>query len=175
MAGKISANNGKKGGRPKGSLQPETILKIKTESAVRQHIFKMAKKLIDAQVITALGTHKMVIMTKDDEGVMHVETVRDEKHMNDLLETGVYGRDYLIVAGSAPDWKAANALLDRGYGKAKESLAVEVDVKFSLKGLAERRRELAQGSQTTLPDEQLPEDIISIASVSEPSEIFKGQ
>lgn len=132
------------GGRPPGSLSAETRLKIKSEKLLRKRIYRITDKLFNSQAIAAIGTHKVVVMTKKD-GIVSVETVREIERIDDLIENGVYGKDYLIVAGAEPDWKAANALLDRGYGKAKESIAVDVDVKFSLKGLAQRRQDFIEG------------------------------
>ena len=42
------------------------------------------------------------------------------------------------------DWRAGNALFDRAYGKAKETVDLNGNVVFSLKGLAEKRAQLEQ-------------------------------
>lgn len=131
---------GRLGGRPKGSKAPATIEK---EAALKQfnlRVASMADKLLNSQAIVALGTHRMVTVEVDDEGKKHIKTVRDETRMQNLLDTGVYGKDYLILEGSPAEWKAANALLDRAFGKAKESIDISGEVKFSLKGLSDRRK-----------------------------------
>jgi hypothetical protein len=42
--------------------------------------------------------------------------------MQRLIDTGVLGKDYLIVIGSEPDHKAAANLLDRGFGRPTETI-----------------------------------------------------
>lgn len=143
------------GGRPKGSLSKTTLLKQKMQTAFNQRVYRMTDKLLSSQVIAALGTHRMVVITKGDDGKPQLETVRDQKRMDNLLDIGEYGKDYMILSGAEPDWKAANALLDRAYGKAKESLEVDATVKFSLKGLAERRKSL--DLENIIEVEALPE------------------
>lgn len=145
------------GGRPKGSLSPETKLKIKAEKVLKKRIYKITDKLFNAQAVVALGSYKMVVK-KVEAGIISFETVRDDERMQDLLDNGIHGQDYLILAGAIPEWKAADALLNRAYGKAKESLALDVDVKFSLKGLAERRKQLGVGEFEVLPVEENKND-----------------
>lgn len=110
------------GGRPPGSKNKSTLEKQKVQEAIQQQIMKIAKRLISSQQIAAQGTHKMIALTKDSSGKLVTETIRDMKRMEELLETGEYGKDYLIVAGADPDWKAADALLNRALGKPVESL-----------------------------------------------------
>lgn len=114
----------KKPGRPKGSRSLENIARDKALSAIQMRIFKMSMKLVNSQAVAALGTHKVITMEKDEDGVMHVKTIRDEKKMTELLDTGEYGKDYLIVVGAEPDWKAAESLFNRAYGKPSEYVDV---------------------------------------------------
>jgi hypothetical protein len=140
------------GGRSKGSLSPHTKLKMKTEQLIKRRIFRMAEKLISSQSVAALGTYKVITLSIDEvTGQKKVTTIRDEKHITELLDHGEYGKDYLIVAGAEPDWKAANALLDRAYGKAKETLDLNGEIKFSLKDLADRREGLRAATVIDVP------------------------
>lgn len=132
------ANKSGKVGRPKGSKLPQTILK---EAALKEFNFrvtKMANKLFNSQASIALGTHRMVTVETDEDGTKHVRAVNDEARIDKLIEEGVYGEDYIILVGKPGDWKAANAMLDRAFGKAKESL--DLHVNFSLVELAEKRK-----------------------------------
>lgn len=142
---KIAANrrNALLGGRPKGLQTAEVKLRRKVERQVQVKIMKMADKLINAQSIIALGTHKIVTISIDPQtNEKHVNMVNDEKEIDRLIETGKYGEDYLIIVGKAGDWKSANALLDRALGKAKENIKLDIEHTFSLKELAERRETL---------------------------------
>lgn len=132
---------GFKVGRPKGVVNKETLLKQKAQKEMNIRIAKMAGKLLNAQAIVATGTHKVVTFETDEKtGEKKFTVVRDEKEIEDLLTNGKYGEDYLVLEASPADWKAANALLDRVFGKAKESIDISGEVKFTLRGLAERRK-----------------------------------
>lgn len=133
-------------GRPAGVKNKLTLLKEKQRDKFDKSIALMSRKLTNVQAIVALGTHKMVRMFKGSDDKMHVETIRDEKRMQNLLDTGIYGVDYVIVVGEMPEWKAANALLDRTFGKASETIKVSGEVQFSLKLLAVQRKEIADES-----------------------------
>lgn len=149
---KIEANrkNAKLGGRKKGKLLPKTIEKQKTLEAFNKRVFEMADKLLNAQAAVALGSYKMITITIID-GIKTVETIRDDKRMQKLLDTGVLGEDYFIVVGKLPDFKAANALLDRAYGKAKETIDLSGEVKFSLTALAQERERIKMGNVDITP------------------------
>lgn len=120
----IQANkkNSKKAGRPKGKKAAKTLDKEASLERIRQRVFAMSDKLINAQAVVAMGTHKMVRPYTGTDGLPKTETVRDMDEMEKLIQNGVLGKDYLIVEGSAPDHKAADALLNRAYGKPVESI-----------------------------------------------------
>lgn len=113
-------------GRKKNSKNIVTIQKAviveNTLKDIESKVKIRALNIIDAQYNAAIGYHKMIHMYKDSEGMTHAETVRDPKQMQEYLDTGVYGTDYTIVYGAEPDWKAGDALLNRGFGKARESI-----------------------------------------------------
>lgn len=139
----IAQANGMLGGRPVGRKNRLTLLKDKMRDKIEKQIAGVSMKIINAQTNVALGMHKMLALTFDEDGKRHIETVRDEKRMQNLLDHGEYGVDYLIVEGEKADWKAGNALLDRAFGKASETLKVNGEVKFSLKTLAMQAREIS--------------------------------
>lgn len=139
----IARKNGMLGGRPKGSLNKLTLLKEKRRNQIDKSIATMALKITNSQAMTALGTHKLLELYKDEStGLMQKRVVNDIKRIEKFLESGVYGVDYIIVVGKNPDWKAGNALLDRTFGKAKETVEHTGEVTFSLKALAESRRNI---------------------------------
>lgn len=131
-----------KGGRPAGAVSAQTKRKQLGAKRIIDRVYKMTDKLIDAQAIVALGSHKMLRTFVGEDGMPHVETIRDEERMQKLIDEGVYGKDYVIVVGAMPDHRAVTALLDRVYGKPKETIELQGEVKFSLKGLAERRAQV---------------------------------
>lgn len=129
---------GSLGGRPARAMTADQKLKFRTELEIRKLGYRRAKKIINAQTIAALGTHKMIVIRKV-QGKNVAIKITDEKEINRLLDEGEYGVDYLVVVGTMPDAKAGNMILDRIYGKAKETLDLNLDVKFSLKDLEARR------------------------------------
>ena len=114
---------GKLGGKnKKGKKSAKTIDKEASLERIRQRVYEMSDKLINAQAIVALGTWKMVRPYIGEDGMPHTETIRNMDDMQKLIDTGVHGKDYLIVVGAEPDHKAAANLLDRSYGKPVESI-----------------------------------------------------
>jgi hypothetical protein len=114
---------GRKGGLNKrGKKTVKTIQKEIALERIKQTIFGMADKLVMAQTVPALGTYKMIRPFIGEDGLPHTETIRDMDRMQELIDTGVHGKDYLIVAGDKPDHKAVSALLDRAFGKPVESV-----------------------------------------------------
>ena len=62
--GQASRENGKKGGRPKGSLGPEQLDKIAMRELVRQRVGERLDELVDAQIANALGISYLVTRDK---------------------------------------------------------------------------------------------------------------
>ncbi len=86
-----SKENGKKGGRPKGSKNPETIQREIVQKEYRERMVKKLIPLIEAQLELALG--------------IHVATTRK-------------GKKFLLYK-KEPDGKAIEDILNRVLGKAK--------------------------------------------------------
>ncbi len=145
MAGtkEIAQKNGMLGGRPRGSKHRITILKEKMRDRYEKYIATISHKIVNSQTNLALGTYKMFSISFDENGKKVLTTVNDENKIEDLIMHGEAGKDYIVVEGSKGDWKAGNALLDRAFGKASETLKVNGEVKFSLKTLAMQAREIS--------------------------------
>ena len=136
----------KKVGRPLGVASAEKRLKAKSEKLMLNRLYRASKKILDAQIIVATGSHKIIQVYEDkNTGEKKVKTIRDEAHIQKLLDEGEYGKDYMVVVGALPNGDVANKLLDRAFGKAKETLDINADVKFSLKDLAEQRKKIFEG------------------------------
>lgn len=118
----IARENGKKGGRPRGKKMAKTLEREKVQEAYNQKVFGLADKLLHAQFIVANGTHRMVTITKDEDGKPHVSQVNDQDEMDRLIVEGVYGKDYMILTGHGPNHQAIDSMLNRALGKPKETL-----------------------------------------------------
>lgn len=111
-----------------GSKSQKVLIKEKVREEMMQRIFGMTHKLVNAQYMNAIGTHKMIQVMNGPGDTKITRTVRDQDEMQRLLDEGIYGVDYIILMGKESDWKAANALLDRAMGKAKESIEINATV-----------------------------------------------
>lgn len=140
---------GKKGGLArKGIVSLKRQKSLQVAARARAKIDLMADRLIESQLAAAFGTYRIAIPQRDGEGhIISFETVRDADRIELLMATQKNGEDYFIFSGKDPDWKAANALLDRAHGRAKETVEHEHTVRFSLKDLAKQRRGLPQPLQ----------------------------
>lgn len=127
-------------GRLPGAVSAETKLKQKAEKVLKSFLYKSTKRLLHSQMIAAFGTHRVATPIKNDKGVIIDYTIiRDEKELERLLSECKYGTDYFVLSGADPDWRAADALLSRAYGRPKETLAVEPGAGFSLLALEQLR------------------------------------
>ena len=139
----ITPSNPKGAGRPAGKVALERKLQLRELSVMKMRIYHSTRKLINSQIILATGFHKIAIKTIDPEtNRVKLEVVNEQKKIEELLETGIYGEDYIVIVGAKPDGDIANKLLDRAYGKAKETIDLGLDVKFSILDLAKRAEEL---------------------------------
>lgn len=127
-------------GRPKGAKSASTLLRERAKLNFEKRASKMSSKLYNAQAVQALGSWKMITI-KIIDGVKTVTTIRDEKEIEKLLDHGEINVDYFLVVGAMPDYKASDAILNRAWGKPKESIDLDVNVKVSLKELAEKRKD----------------------------------
>ena len=114
---------GRGGGRKLGVKSKEKLSQIKTKEEAlelfQKRAFGMTNKILNAQMIVAQGSHKM-IRTKRVNGILKTEQVTDIDTIQDLLDNGVNGEDYEIVVGALPDFRAGDAILNRALGKPTE-------------------------------------------------------
>ena len=121
------ANIKAKRGRKLGSKMPATIEREKkaltrTEvfEELTQKTFGLSHKLLEAQTVTALGTYIIATIHVNENGEKKLTRVRDLERIEKILNTGVVGKDYIIVEGHLPDWRAVESLFNRFYGKPTE-------------------------------------------------------
>lgn len=143
------------GGRPRGVRNKIQLEKDIIKKQFDQRILSVTDSLFHSQVVTALGTWKMITMQKDSAGKIQVTTINDTAIMQEYFETKVCNQDYFLVEGTLPDWRAIESLHNRVFGKPKESIDVAVG-HFSLLELAKMR-----AAQNTLP---VANDVLHIAA-----------
>lgn len=114
MPGQSARENGKLGGRPLGSKNPQTLERERIDREVRERIGRNAQRILEAQMAVALGntmafskvTGKPVLVTDPEQAQRIVDG--DE--------------DGIVLRGVDPDPDACQKLLDRYMGRAKESV-----------------------------------------------------
>lgn len=133
MAGNISKENGKKGGRPKGVKNPATLEREEVRKKVDQLILSRAEAIIRATFIPTMGMNfcYRVDEIKNKKGAVigtknRLVTDPHEIEMAlNIIEAGDNGgeeNNYYFVTSERPDFRAGEALLNRALGKAKESI-----------------------------------------------------
>lgn len=162
-------NGGKRpgAGRKTGSLSPENLEKALIKKHMENRIMKITDPLINAQAVLAMGQTFLYKIEKEwiktgvtksgkengywrNKKPVQVETQWEiESYLEGLVEEGDMHNDqdpgatYYYMTAKEPNNMAIDSLQNRVHGKPKETLGVDVNVKFSLKGLAEKRRMLS--------------------------------
>lgn len=133
---KLKANraNAVKGGRPKGRKDNKTLEREKVLEAMRQQIMQRAEALVRAAFIPAMGVNFVyrIDETKNEKGrVVHKEHVLvEDPHeiamaLDQIEEGSVDPEDkYYYISSKAPDFRAAEMLINRVFGKSKEMVEV---------------------------------------------------
>lgn len=158
-------------GRPKGKKNLATIQKEKVEQAMKDRIMKKTSRLINAAMVPALG---QIFIYKIEEEVTgsgpkggeykkrkHTLVTNPheiERALNFMDGEGAAkdpnGDDYYYVTTKEPDHKAIEMLLNRAFGKPKETLDANINHTFSLRVLAQRREMLKRGEVEIISPEQ---------------------
>lgn len=148
--------NGKLGGRPKGKKLARTIEKEKIQKHVESFYQKRAFKLARASMSPALG--QMFIYKIEEEVTGHgpkggeyvkrkhtlVDSPSEIERALDYMDGMGQGTDdennmYYYITTKEPDTNAIDKIFNRAFGKPKESMDLNLDVTFSLRGLAAKR------------------------------------
>ena len=148
----------------KGYKAPKTLLREEVFREMAQRVFLMSHKILNAQMIQAVGTHKMIQIMNGPGGTKITRTIRSMEEQQKLLDEGVYGIDYVVLEGRPQDWKAGNAILDRMFGKAKETFDInqksEVVTPEAMKSTDEAIWEYMQGKRSIkVPEDAKPKKV----------------
>lgn len=122
MAGraKTARENGKKGGRPKGSKSKHTLDKEAQRELVRQTVYAELSPLLHAQIANAKGIHYLVVREKTTGKFLRVSAGAAEKLNPDEEVIEIWEKD--------PSVQAFSDLMNRALDKPKEQ---EQEIKLS--------------------------------------------
>lgn len=140
MSGISSKFNGKKGGRPKGTKNPETLEKEATLAAYRQLGMKNAERIFYSQLHLTLGQQFLYkiekefvpnkkgsggfyrnkrpkLVTKEEEIRTHLDGAIKNGDMDDDYDPAA---TYYFITTKESVYQAGDSILDRTYGKATQ-------------------------------------------------------
>lgn len=115
-------------GRPKGSLSPKTLQRERTLAELRKMIAAKADVLFRAQMAVACGLSFLFRIDVDEEGkrkkAEHVTCESEIKEYFELHhgEPGEMGKAFYYVTTIKPDNQAIDSLLNRTFGRPKETV-----------------------------------------------------
>lgn len=110
-----SRENGRKGGRPKGSKSKGTLEKEAARELTRQIVTASLKPMLQAHIAHAQGIGHLY--TRDKAGKF--SKVENQAHIDRLLAEGTEDESYWIFSKD-PSPQSLKELLDRALDKAKE-------------------------------------------------------
>ncbi len=120
-------------GKPKGLKHAKTLEKQAIVYQTRQRVYRNIDPLLNAQLANALGSQMVfrrdtVEDSKGNEKTVHT-LVTDPGEIKEMLDGsdgrgGRVGESFYIITSIPPDNRAIESLLDRGLGKATQSVEV---------------------------------------------------
>lgn len=141
-----SRKNALLGGRPPGKVTLVRRMELRQKEVMDKMVYNKTKWLMRAGFSVALGQifcYKLEIINGQKKHTLIEDPKEIEKALDLISNNGVSedGRFYYVTT-KEPDAKAIEMLLNRAYGKPKESLTIDGEVQFSLKALAQHRKSL---------------------------------
>jgi hypothetical protein len=118
MPGESARINGRKGGRPKGTAQPDTLRKMAIRRRWLTRLEADADKLYDAQMAQALGTKHAVARDKKTGKFIPL----DDEKVKLMIACGM--AEEIELWDRPPSTPAAQFLADRAIDKPSELLQV---------------------------------------------------
>lgn len=118
----VARENGKKGGRPKGSKTKATLLKEEVMKAWRQRVMEQANNLLNYQLTLARGQtflYKIEINPKTKSKSRPI-LVEDQEIIEAYLNNELNNEkdEYYYLTTKEPSNHAIDSMLDRAAGKA---------------------------------------------------------
>jgi len=122
MPGDASRQNGKKGGRPKGSRNGATLEREKVAAALRQRILQNADRLFNAQLALAEGCSFLYRRSLDKGG--KAELVTDPETIRKFIDEELDPDQFVWIHTERPNITAIQDAFNRALGKPTESVEV---------------------------------------------------
>lgn len=112
-------------GRPKHSKNPQTVEKEEARRRFIDRVDKKVDELFNAQYSLAVGVHLLFKTAKDDNGKdLPAVQVTDPEEIKAYIDGDTDTNLYYFIAAQKPDNKAITSMLDRAWGRPKESMDI---------------------------------------------------
>lgn len=137
-------------GRTKGAKNKKTIEMEVAQKQLQQSILANITPLTVAALNSAIGERYVYrIETTKDGGRTKAEVVTDQHEISDALEAiendaGVIDQSFYYVSVKPSDTRSLQALFDRAFGKAKETVDMNIKGELSLRMLAQKAEEMTK-------------------------------
>lgn len=123
-------------GRKKGSMNAETVEKLRVLAEVRQRIHANAERLLNAHMNVALGASFLFRIYYEGTGKNRkkiVEQVEDPYTIKAYLDGEFEGSqdEYYYITTQKPDAKAIESLFDRAFGKSVQAIEGNLDINYN--------------------------------------------
>lgn len=140
-------------GRKKGGMNAERKVKLMKLNAIKKRIQQSAQMLLDSQLSLAKGVSQLYHIYYEGEGkekTKIVEVVEDQHTIEAYFKDELDEDEYYYITTKVPDNRAISNLLDRAFGRPKETM--ELNDKRKRRIL---KVEIIDGRQI---DRQIPSD-----------------
>lgn len=143
MAGQASRVNGKKGGRPPGSINDITVERKAKAELIRQRVYAAQDAILNGLISTALGVSYLYkiektevvgsdgrVTYKREKPELVTSQSEIEEYLAGLIEDNEIegpGATYYYITTDKPETAAAKELFDRAYGKATQPISGDDD------------------------------------------------
>lgn len=119
-------------GRPKGGENEATKEKKKVEKEMKDRILKSVYSLLNSQMTVAHGVQMLYKITTNEKGIRSKpELITDQWTIEAYLAGEMDGKiednddEYYFITTERPDTKAIDSMLDRVFGKARQSIGLD--------------------------------------------------
>lgn len=119
-------------GRPKGRLSDHVRERRIAEQEFRDRVIRSKDALMNAQMNLAMGVQMLYKITTDKKGNRSKpELITDQPTIEAYLadELGDEENEYYFITTERPDNRALDSLFDRSFGKAKQPIELDADIR----------------------------------------------
>lgn len=121
-------------GRPKGRISEHVRARRIAEQEFRNRVIRSKDALMNAQMTLAQGVQMLYCITTDKKGNRSKpELVTDQSTIESYLagELEDEENEYYFITTERPDNRALDSLFDRSFGKAKQPIELDADLRHA--------------------------------------------